>query len=174
MSIVAGDTSVLTKSTYQLNSIKDELLEDGTVAQVSSNEDDDSDDDTRYRMNNYPLFPKDVKELLALFPGVLMVLLFGYTYVAIVTSDNPHLKEHAGFLFCWSQISNIAITLSAGIFGSTKWVVGGANTTSAIMLRVLLKNANIETALFIQGLSSLFTAIIFLAAASFGGLGRLF
>lgn len=123
---------------------------------------------------SWPIYPKSWKELMSLFPGVLMVLLFGYTYVAIVISGNPQLQNHAGFFLCWIQISNIAITLSAGFFGSTKWVVGGANTTSAIMLKVLLQDANIETALFIQGCSSLFTAILFLGIAQFGGLGRLF
>ena len=121
-----------------------------------------------------PIFPKHWNELFAVLPGVLMVILFGYTYAAIVISGNPQLENHAGFLLFWSQISNIAITLSAVLVGSTKWVVGGANTTSAIMLKILLENANIETALFVQGISSLFAAILFIGIANFGGLGRLF
>lgn len=109
------------------------------------------------------------------FPGIIMVLMFGYTYVAIITAGNDNLKPHAGFFLGWAQISNIAITSMAGMIGSTKWAIGGANTTSAILLSQLLKNCdNLETALVIQGIASLFTAVVFIGSAKVGGLGRLF
>jgi len=77
--------------------------------------------------------------------------------------------EHAGFYWAGCQVSNFAITLSAGLFVTNKWVIGGANTTSAIILGAILPHANnIETALVIQGLTSFFTAIMFL-----GEVGRM-
>lgn len=63
--------------------------------------------------------------------------------------------------------------MSAGLIGSTKWAIGGANTTSVIILASLLQNIeNLETALVIQGVSSLLTAIVFIASAQSGGLGK--
>ena len=55
-----------------------------------------------------------------------MVIMFGFSYIAIVCSGNAALQPHSSFLLAWLQIPNFFITLAAvtSIQGGTKWGIG--------------------------------------------------